>query len=106
MRCAVHLLALKLILAGQHLTFLNIRIPAILFLFSFGVAFAHADLESATPAQNAVLSESPAEVVLTYSEEVEVRFSTFKVYPLETSRRPQPTARAPARQRRCGGPYE
>ncbi len=56
-----------------------------LFLFSFGVAFAHADLESATPAQNAVLSESPAEVVLTYSEEVEVRFSTFKVYPLETS---------------------
>ena len=47
-----------------------------------GVGFAHADLESASPEQNAVLAEPPPEIVLSYSEAVEVRFSTFKVYPL------------------------
>ena len=55
-----------------------------LFL-SIHVGFAHADLASASPEQNAVLSEPPSEVVLTYTEAVEVRFSMFKVYALEVA---------------------
>ena len=54
-------------------------------LLGVHVGFAHADLASASPEQNAVLSESPSEVVLNYTEAVEVRFSMFKVYALEVA---------------------
>ena len=54
-------------------------------LLSIHMGFAHADLASASPEQNAVLSEPPSEVVLTYTEAVEVRFSMFKVYALEVA---------------------
>lgn len=47
-----------------------------------GVGSAHAELASSTPAAGAVLEQAPAEVSLTFTEAVEVRFSTFKVYAL------------------------
>ena len=58
---------------------------ALALFLGVGVGFAHADLASASPEQNAVLSEPPSEVVLNYTEAVEVRFSTFKVYALEVT---------------------
>lgn len=48
-----------------------------------GVGAAHSDLTAATPAQNETVTEAPAQVTLTFSEPLEVAFSTFKVYPLE-----------------------
>lgn len=48
-----------------------------------GAASAHAELESALPAEGETVTSMPAEVVLTFTEPVEVRFSLFKVYPLD-----------------------
>jgi copper resistance protein C len=48
-----------------------------------GVGSAHADLASSTPVAGAVLERAPDEVTLTFTEAVEVRFSTLKVYALE-----------------------
>ena len=48
----------------------------------FGAAFAHSELESATPGQDAVVTTPPNEVVLTFNEPLELTFSTVKVYPL------------------------
>lgn len=53
-----------------------------LALAGFGSTFAHADLESSTPAAGEVLQGAPTEVSLTFTEDAVVRFSTFKVYPL------------------------
>ena len=47
-----------------------------------GNALAHSELESASPGQDAVVTTPPDEVVLTFSEPLELTFSTFKVYPL------------------------
>src|SRR5690606_18923603 len=47
-----------------------------------GAAWGHAHLRQAIPAQGATVTETPTEVRLTFSEPVEVGFSTFKVYPL------------------------
>jgi copper resistance protein C len=47
-----------------------------------GVGSAHADLASSTPVAGAVLERAPDEVTLTFTEAVEVRFSTLKVYAL------------------------
>lgn len=47
-----------------------------------GVGSAHADLASSTPVAGAVLERAPDEITLTFTEAVEVRFSTFKVYAL------------------------
>lgn len=61
------------------------RAPCLLLAVSLlwgGAAYAHADLASSTPAAGAVLEHPPAEVSLTFTEAVEVRFSTFKVYAL------------------------
>lgn len=49
----------------------------------FGAAQAHADLETSSPIAGEVLAELPEAVTLSFTEPVEVRFSTFKVYPLE-----------------------
>ncbi len=53
-----------------------------LALAEFGSTLAHADLENSTPTAGEVLEAAPAEVSLTFTEAAEVRFSTFKVYPL------------------------
>lgn len=45
-------------------------------------AWSHAHLRQASPGQGATVTETPTEVRLTFSEPVEVGFSTFKVYPL------------------------
>jgi methionine-rich copper-binding protein CopC len=46
-------------------------------------AQAHAYLESSTPAGGAVLETAPETLVLEFSEELEVGFSTFKLFRLE-----------------------
>lgn len=48
------------------------------------VACAHSGLEKATPAENARVS-APKQVTLTFSEPMELRFSTFKVFPVNVS---------------------
>jgi copper resistance protein C len=55
-----------------------------LFLL-LGLAFAHSDLESSTPADGSVLAEAPKQIVLNFAEEAQLDFSTFKVYPLPLS---------------------
>lgn len=47
--------------------------------FAQAPAWAHAGLESATPAKNAVLTAAPSEVSLHFSEAVEQSFSSIKV---------------------------
>lgn len=44
------------------------------------IAAAHAHLDSSSPAANAAVAEPVAVVTLTFSEGVEVAFSTFKLY--------------------------
>ena len=51
-------------------------------LLLFGAAFAHSELENASPGQNAVVTTPPDAVVLTFGEPLELTFSTFKVYAL------------------------
>lgn len=58
------------------------RTLLVLTLALAGVGAAHSELASSTPADGDVLGAPPAEVRLTFTEAVEVRFSTFKVYPL------------------------
>jgi len=58
---------------------------AALFLFAPGVALAHATLESSEPAPDATLTQPPAAVRLSFSEEVELDFSLFKVYQLDVA---------------------
>ena len=43
-------------------------------------ASAHAFLNASTPGSDSAVGTAPKEVRLTYSEPVEIRFSTFKVY--------------------------
>lgn len=47
-----------------------------------GAAWAHAELESASPAEGATVRQAPVEVTLTFSEPVETTFGLFKIYPL------------------------
>lgn len=60
----------------------------VLLVLSFGLllaqgAAAHAHLQRATPAQESDVRRPIDQVTLTFSEPVEVLFSTFKVYALE-----------------------
>jgi copper resistance protein C len=50
-----------------------------------GAASAHAYLSAAAPAPGSTLEGAPEEVVLTFTEPIEVRFSTLKVYRLEVA---------------------
>ena len=60
------------------------RVLALLLTLTVaGVALAHSELESSTPAAGTVLQVAPTKASLSFSEAVEVRFSTFKVYPLD-----------------------
>ncbi len=49
-------------------------------LMAFGVALAHSELASSTPANGAVIKAMPGVVKLNFSGGVETDFSTFKVY--------------------------
>lgn len=48
-----------------------------------GVVYGHAYLGSSTPAEGGTVTEWPQHVRLHFTEPVEVRASTFKVYPLD-----------------------
>lgn len=48
-----------------------------------GIAHGHAYLGSSTPAEGSTVTEWPEHVRLHFTEPVEVRASTFKVYPLD-----------------------
>jgi copper resistance protein C len=59
------------------------RLMLLALLTFVGAASAHAELESASPAEGETVTSMPAEVALTFTEPVEVRFSLFKVYSLD-----------------------
>lgn len=54
-----------------------------LIILTLGLAFAHADLTTADPPPGSMLPAPPESITLRFSEPVEVRYSTFRVYPLE-----------------------
>jgi methionine-rich copper-binding protein CopC len=56
-------------------------LPVLLSLLA-GAVLAHADLEEIVPGRDAVLTEAPEVVVLTFTEPAVTKFSIFKVYPL------------------------
>ena len=58
--------------------------PALVSLVLAGVAFAHSYLSSSSILANSILKSSPERVTLEFSEPLEINFSTFKVYKLET----------------------
>ena len=60
-----------------------------LFLLSL-IALAHADYKSSVPKAGAILKEMPSQVQLVFSETLEVRLSTFKVYRLQAEGRLSP----------------
>ena len=57
----------------------QILLAASLALVASTSAFAHAHLESTTPAADATVATPPAEVVIVVSEEIEPKFSTVEV---------------------------
>lgn len=62
---------------------LHVLLLAGLFVLGLaGVAGAHAYLDSSFPQENATTGAEFSEVILRFTEPVEVPFSTFKVYPL------------------------
>lgn len=56
----------------------RVLMTASLMLFA-STAWAHAKLESASPAQNAVVSEAPAKVTLKFNEDIEAKLSKVEV---------------------------
>lgn len=58
--------------------------PALVSLVLAGVAFAHSYLSSSSILANSILKSSPERVTLEFTEPLEINFSTFKVYKLET----------------------
>lgn len=57
---------------------------ALLCMLLFTSAFAHTFLARSDPPGGSVVTELPSELTLVMSDPIEVRFSTFKVYRLET----------------------
>ncbi len=57
----------------------KILLAVSLALIASTSAFAHAHLESSTPAADATLQTAPAEVAIVLSEEIEPKFSTIEV---------------------------
>ena len=53
--------------------------PIALAMFTSTPALAHAHLIGSTPAANAKLAETPAEVVIDFSESIEPKFSAIEV---------------------------
>ncbi len=56
-----------------------------LLLYQAMPVLAHAYLQESVPAGGSTIYEQPKELLLIMSEPVEISFSTFKVYPLETT---------------------
>jgi len=54
-------------------------LAAVLSLAGAGTALAHADLASADPAAGASVKTAPTEISITFTEEVEPKFSTIQV---------------------------
>ncbi|RDI94884.1 copper resistance protein CopC [Meiothermus sp. QL-1] len=61
-----------------------------------GLALAHAEYKSSVPPAGAVLRLPPKTVTVHFTEPVEVRLSTFKVYPLEAQGSPEQLQRLAA----------
>jgi methionine-rich copper-binding protein CopC len=55
----------------------------VLALSCAGTTSAHAYLKTSDPAEDSTVGAPPKEIRLTFSEQVETRFSTFKVYPVK-----------------------
>ena len=71
------------------------------YLVLLGLALAHAEYRSSTPMPNATVKQAPKAITIRFSEAVEVRLSTFKVYPLGA---PEEVWGSPARLRRLAQP--
>ena len=56
-----------------------------LIFYQVTPVLAHAYLQESVPASGSTVYEQPEELLLVMGEPVEIRFSTFKVYPLETT---------------------
>src|SRR5437867_1608406 len=54
-------------------------LAAVLSLAGAGTALAHADLVSADPAAGVAVKTAPTEISITFTEEVEPKFSTIQV---------------------------
>jgi methionine-rich copper-binding protein CopC len=54
-------------------------VVAVPLLMSTGTAFAHADLETSNPSAGSTVKTAPTEISITFSEEVEPRFSGIEV---------------------------
>jgi methionine-rich copper-binding protein CopC len=50
-----------------------------LLIFTATTVFAHAALTTATPAANATVTASPSEIILTFSEAIDLKFSGAKI---------------------------
>jgi methionine-rich copper-binding protein CopC len=74
----------------------------VLAVLLFGTVHAHAYLLEADPAPFAVVS-APSEVTLQFTEPVEIRFSLFKVYPLEADLPEDLATLSEREQRRLNG---
>lgn len=61
-----------------------------------GVAVAHSNLTRSTPADAQTVAALPKTVVLEFSEPLEVKFSVFKMYKLETTATDAKSARKDA----------
>ncbi len=59
-------------------------LPTFILIFGIGAALAHAYLERSTPKDGSTVTVMPNTIILEMTEAVELRFSTFKVYKLET----------------------
>lgn len=77
------------------------RLLGFVVLVGLGCAFAHAELHNSMPVANSTIKALPRTVTLTFSEAVEVRLSTFKVYRLEA---PPESWGSPTRLRRLAQP--
>lgn len=69
-------------MGSQPVTFRTLLWTCLLLLGASSLAGAHAYLDSSFPAENATVASELNEVILRFTEPVEVPFSTFKVYPL------------------------
>lgn len=57
-------------------------LTVLILMLCSATVWGHAHLRTSSPAADAVVTQRPTEVVLTFSEAVELLFSTFKVYPV------------------------
>ena len=54
-------------------------LAAATIMFSTSLAFAHAELMTATPATGSTIATAPTEIILTFSEEIDLKFSGAKL---------------------------